>query len=115
MPTIRVSVVVEVDDIPVANFPFFYRASPNAAQSIADVQATGASFFTIPTTAMATIQTAILQSSQATAVAFNGVTATPITMNAGGVLLVLGASLSALSVQNNSGANSNLRGFVAGV
>jgi hypothetical protein len=112
---IRVSVIVEIDDVPVANFPLYYRQAPSAVQTLVDTQATGGGFVAVPSSAMTTIQTAIFQTDQTLSVAFNGVVASPITLSAGGVLAVLGTSLTALSASNASGSTANLRGFIAGV
>jgi hypothetical protein len=115
MAQIRVSVIVEVDDVPVANFPLFYRQAPTVVQPLVRTQTSGGGFIAVPSTAMTTIQTAIFQSDQTLSVAFNGVVGSPITLSAGGVLAVLNTSLTALSASNASGSTANLRGLLAGV
>jgi len=115
MPTVRVTVIVEVDDVPVVNFPLYYRAAPTILEGISKQQVTGGGFVSVPNAAFTTLQQAILQTDQQLSVAFNGVTATPITLTAGGIMLLDGASLTALSISNASGATANLRGLIGGV
>jgi len=115
MPTIRVSVQVTLDDVPLTNFPLFQRSAPSEFQSLAAQQVSGGGFVAIPSSLMTTIQSAIFQTDQQLSVAFNGVVASPITVTAGGVLCVLGTSLTALSASNSSGSTANIRGLVAGV
>jgi hypothetical protein len=115
MPTIRVTVQVEVDDVPIVNFPLFYRATPTLAMGLSKTQVSGAPFVSLPDIAFSTLQQAIIQSDQQVSIAFNGVTASPITLTAGGIMVLDGTSLTALSIQNLSGQTATMRGFIGGV
>lgn len=114
MPMVKVSVVVTVDDTPIASFPITRRTEPTEAQSFDVQRTTGAAFTAIPTGEITTVSGLVLQSDKTTAIRLNGV-AGEITLNANGVLVLLDGSLAtAPTLQNNSGATARVRGYAFG-
>jgi hypothetical protein len=114
MPTFRVSVYVEVDDVPLANFPIVRRITTADAQPLRTVRGVSGGFVALPSGEMTSIAVAMLQATGPLQVAFNGVTTAPITLNATGMLILVDAALSAVAVQNSGGSSAQVAALLAG-
>jgi hypothetical protein len=114
MPTFKVTVLVEMDDVPLPNFPVVRRITTAAAQPVRAVQASGVGYTALPSSEMATIAVAMVQANQALQVALNGITANPILLNTTGMLIVVDAALVGVSVQNTSGNPAQITALLAG-
>lgn len=114
MPTIKLSVTVDVDDIPITGFPLVRRIEFAEAQSFNVQRTTGAAFTALPTAEMTTVKALILQSDKTTAIRLNGV-AGEVTLNPNSVVIVFDATMStAPTLQNNSGSTATVVGLAAG-
>lgn len=114
MPSIKTSVVVDVDDVPVSSFPVIRRLEPPEAQSFVVQRATGGGFVALPSGELTTIQTLVLQADQTVSIRLDGA-AGAITLNPNAILVIMDGNLTAApTVSNASGATATLRGLVAG-
>jgi hypothetical protein len=117
MPTLRITVSIDVDDVPIATSPIIRRISPAESQPMTAIRATSASFVALPTGEMTTnIQALILQADQTVAIGVNNSATNPITLNPGGVMILFDCNLTGGSplLQNNSGQSATVRTLIAG-
>jgi hypothetical protein len=114
MPTVKTTVVVDLDDVPIPGFPLVRRTSPTEAQSFTVQRATGGGFVALPTGELTTISFLSLTSDQAISVRLDGL-AGAITLNANATLVLHDIALTtAPTVSNSSGSTATIRGLAAG-
>jgi hypothetical protein len=78
-------------------------------------QATGVSFVAVPaSTSLSTINGVILRADKTVTVRISGQSDQGIILNPGGILIVFDASMTAVSVQNNSGSTAHIDGALLG-
>lgn len=110
----KITVNLDVDDIPVTSFPLVRRFTVTESQAFSVQRATGAAFTALPTGELSTIQALVLQADQTTAIRLNGV-AGEVTVNPNGIVIVFDGSLStAPTLQNNSGSTAQVVGIAGG-
>ena len=114
MPVLKVTINIDLDDIPVTGFPLVRRFETPEGQSFTMQRPTGAAFTALPTGELSTIQALVMQSDRTTAIRLNGV-AGEVTINPNGIVAVIDGSLgTAPTLQNNSGATTVVRGLAVG-
>lgn len=114
MPTVKSTVVIDIDDIPIPSFPLVRRTSPTEAQPFVIQRATGGGFVALPTGELTTISGLILTSDQAISIRLNGV-AGEVTLNANATLVLHDVALTtAPTVSNASGSTATIRGLAFG-
>lgn len=116
MASVRISVNIDVDGEPVRGFPIVRRFEPVDRDSFESTLATNALFVALPATGqVGSVQALLFQAVGATMAFKLAGDGTGITLNKGGLVLVLDSSgFTGTTVQNNSGAGAKAQGFVVG-
>jgi hypothetical protein len=115
MPTIKVSILVEVDDVPVPNFPIVRRLTTQDAQPLRTTRPSNPGVFTpLPSGEIATIAVAMLQANQTLAVALNNRIDAGFTMNPNGIMVLVDTALNAVSIANATGSIAQVSALIAG-
>jgi len=122
VPIIEITITAKQDGVPLPNFPFVRRIQAVEQEGFNFAQPTSASFVAVPGLPLSTgalINALVLTADQAIAVHLNNQNAADagILLNAGGLLILIDsnfASLPLVTIQNNSGQTSNIKGLAAG-
>lgn len=119
MSTLRVTVQVDLDGVPVAGFPLVRRLELDESQGFVFEKATGGGYTAVPTGELATVQALVLTSDQDVTIRLNGQSDAGVALVAGGVLAIVDATINAgattnVTVTNASGSTANIRGVAAG-
>ena len=123
MPEIRATLLLEVDGVSLPDFPIIKRLVVNEIASLGDLIATPdsntTSYHAIAAAIMATMGVFVMTTDQAVNLKFN--LNTPISMNADGLVLIMGCALAQGTPSQNveynnpsSSVNANLGIVVAG-
>lgn len=120
MPTVKISLSIEVDGQPLAGSPFVRRLAMDEAQAFGPYEkATGGGFVAMPTGELAEIQFFFAHTNRQVTLRLDGQTDAGLVVNAGGLVLLVDVDIDAGALTNamvdNSGtAIAALRGFVGG-
>jgi len=119
MPTLRISVQLDLDGQPLPGTPLVRRLELDEAQTFDVEQATGGGFVAIQAAAIASIQALLLRADRQVTVRLDGQTDAGLVLNAGGLVLIFDATIDAgaatnVTVDNASGSTAVLRGVAAG-
>jgi hypothetical protein len=115
MPSARIAVNAELSDVLLPDLPFVKREEYDECIAFSYDQADGAGYVAIPgSTAITTIQLVVLQPTQAVTVRINAQTDQGTPVAAGGLFLCMGTSITAITVDNSSGATVDIRGALFG-
>lgn len=114
-----ITVIIKRNGRDVAGFPYQKRMVVDELQSFAYEKATGGGYETLPTTQIATLQALALVADQALTIRLDGQSDAGIVLSAGGLLLVLDATLDAsastnATLDNSSGSTAVITGLGAG-
>jgi len=122
MPTLKATVNLELDGVAIAGFPVVKRLEMDESQQfryekVDDTD--GTTFIAVPTGEIASIQALIVQTDQQLTFRFDGQTDAGILLNAGGLILVMDATIDAsattnITVNNNVQPTANITGLAAG-
>lgn len=114
---IRAVLLIEIDGQPVRSFPLTRRIAVDETQSFSYEKTSGAGFADVPDGQISTGQFLLLQPDQAIDVQFSDGAGGPevVTINPGGLLLVLDGSWSnGVEIENTSGSTAVIKGTVGG-
>lgn len=116
MPSVKVTVNIEIDGEPIRGFPYVRRFEPADRDSFEATIATGAPFVAFPTSGQITLKQFLFFCPLGAAMAFKlQGDGTSITLNKGGFVIVVDSTdISAPTIQNNSGAGAKAIGMLAG-
>lgn len=114
-----VTVIIKRNGRDVTGFPFQWRKVVDELQSFAYEKATGGGHETLPTTQIATLQVLVVTADQALTLRLDGQSDAGIVLSAGGLLLVLDATIDAgvstnATLDNSSGSTAIITGLGAG-
>lgn len=114
-----VTVIVKRNGREVAGFPYQKRMVVDELQSFSYEKATGGGYETLPTTQIATVQALVVTADQALTLRLDGQSDAGIVLSAGGLLVVLDATIDASSttnatLDNSSGSTAVITGLGAG-
>jgi hypothetical protein len=123
MPEVRATILIEVDGVTLPDFPIIKRYIVSELANLGDVIATpdsnSSAFHPIPAAIMATLGIFMVTPDQATNWEINQ--NTPLPLNAGGLILIMGAALTQATPSQNieynnpsSSVSANLPIIVAG-
>lgn len=111
MPSIRVSLTVEVDGQPVPGTPIVRRVTADEVQAF-DYEKAGdndaVTFTAVPADQLAEIQMLLLQSDKLVTLRLDGQSDTGIVINPGGVVFLLNVDIDAGAGASNAKLNSNV-------
>jgi hypothetical protein len=115
VPSARIAVNAELSDVLLPDLPFVRRDEYDEVIAFSYDQATGSGYVAIPgSTAITTIQLVVLQPSGAVTVRINGQADEGTPVNAGGIFLCMNTAITAITVDNSSGASVDIRGALFG-
>lgn len=122
MPTLKATINLELNGVSVAGFPVVKRLELDESQEFRYEKVddtNGTTFIAVPTAQIASIQALIVQADQQLTFRFDGQTDAGILLNAGGLILVMDATIDAsaatnLTVNNNVQPTANITGLAAG-
>lgn len=115
MPSARLTVNAELSDVLLPDLPFVRRDEYDEAIAFSYDQASGAGYVAIPgSTAITTIQFAVLQPTQDVTVRINGQADEGTPVSAGGIFLCMNTAITAITVDNSSGSSVDIRGALFG-
>lgn len=115
---VKVTVLVEVDGVPLDGFPMVRRLTLDQLQQFAYQQATGLSNVVIPVDKIANVKAILVRADQAIKVHLDSDGGIELSQN--GLLLVLDATINAgagvanAKADNTSGSTANIEGFGGG-
>ena len=114
-----VTVIIKRNGRDVTGFPYQKRMMVDELQSFAYEKATGGGHETLPTTQIATLQALVVTADQALTLRLDGQSDAGIVLSAGGLLLVLDATIDAgvstnATLDNSSGSTAVITGLGAG-
>ena len=114
-----VTVIIKRNGRDVTGFPFQWRKVVDELQSFAYEKSTGGRYETLPTTQIAALQALAFVADQAVTLRLDGQSDAGIVLSAGGLLLVLDATIDASSttnatLDNSSGSTAVVTGLGAG-
>jgi hypothetical protein len=113
MPSVRVTVNVEVDGEPIRGFPFVRRLEPADKSAFDITQAAAAAYVALPTSGVSPVSVLLFMPAADMELKLLG-DGTGATISKGGLVLVVDAALTGTTFQNNSGGAAKVAGFVAG-
>lgn len=114
MPTLKTTVLVDLDDEPVTSFILTRRTTPTKSQSFVVTRATGGGFVALPITEITTIQALILTSDQPVSIRFDGA-AGAVALGANVTVAFHGTTWTAVpTVSNASGNTATISGLALG-
>ena len=111
MPSIKVTVDIEIDGVRLGDFPFSHRVQITQEQAFALQQASGGGYVALSQLSPETVLA--LKSDQQVSLEINGVAA-PIVLNPNGFIVIVDGAISAVTVNNASSTTANLEGVIAG-
>ena len=122
MPTLKATVNLELDGVSIPGFPVVRRLEMPESQSFRYEKVddgNGSTFLAVPTAQIASIQALVVQTDQQLTFRFDGQTDAGILLNAGGLILVMDATIDAsattnITVNNNVQPTANITGIAAG-
>lgn len=120
MPQLKVTVLVELDGEPIAPFPYVRRLTVTEAQAFEFSKATGGGYTALPTEQIASLKAlAVRATDQTVTVRLDAQSDAGILLSAGGLVLIVDATIDAgastnATVDNSSGSATILRGLGAG-
>ena len=114
-----VTVIIKRNGRDVTGFPYQKRMMVDELQSFAYEKATGGGHETLPTTQIATLQALVVTADQALTLRLDGQSDAGIVLSAGGLLLILDATIDAgvstnATLDNSSGSTAVITGIGAG-
>ena len=114
-----VTVIIKRNGRDITGFPYQKRMVVDELQQFSYEKTTGGGYETLPTTQIATLQALAFVADQAVTLRLDGQSDAGIVLSAGGLLLVLDATLDASSttnatLDNSSGSPANITGLGAG-
>lgn len=114
-----VTVTVKLNGKDIAGFPYQKRLTVDEVQQFAYEKATGGGYAAVPTNQLDTIQAFIFTADQAVTLRLDGQSDAGIVLTAGGLVLIMDATLDASSttnatLDNSSGSTANITGLGAG-
>ena len=114
-----VTVTIKRNGRDVTGFPYQKRMVVDELQSFAYEKATGGGHETLPTTQIATLQALVVTADQALTLRLDGQSDAGIVLSAGGLLLILDATIDAgvstnATLDNSSGSTAVITGVGAG-
>lgn len=122
MPTLKATINLELDGVSIAGFPVVKRLELDESQQfryekVDDTD--GVTFIAVPTGQIDSIQALVVQADQQLTFRFDGQTDAGILLNAGGLILVMDATIDAnaatnMTVNNNVQPTANIIGLAAG-
>ena len=122
MPSLKVSLNLELNGVSISGYPVVKRLELDESQSfryekVDDTD--GVTFVTLPIDQMTTIQALLVETDQQLTFRFDGQTDAGILLNAGGLILIMDATLDAsattnATVNNNVQPTANIKGIAAG-
>lgn len=120
MTTIKVRIEVEVDGVAPDGFPVTRRIEVDEIQSFAYEKVDGGGYEALPADKLDTIQALVLTADKAITLRLDGQSDAGIVLNAGGLMIVLdatidaGAGASNAKLDNSSGSTANVKGVAGG-
>lgn len=115
MPSVlEVQVTAKLNGRILPNFPQYRRVQLDETQQFSVEQATGGGYLPIQATQISTLQALVLNPSTLVTVRIAGQSDAGLAINAGGLLLILDASTTTVSVDNSSGSTVLLEGLAGG-
>ena len=114
-----VTVIIKRNGRDITGFPYQKRMVVDELQSFAYEKATGGGHETLPTTQIATLQALVVTADQALTLRLDGQSDAGIVLSAGGLLLILDATIDAgvstnATLDNSSGSTAVITGIGAG-
>ena len=114
-----VTVIIKRNGRDITGFPYQKRMMVDELQSFAYEKATGGGHETLPTTQIATLQALVVTADQALTLRLDGQSDAGIVLSAGGLLLILDATIDAgvstnATLDNSSGTTAIVTGLGAG-
>lgn len=114
-----VTVIIKRNGRDVTGFPYQKRMVVDEIQQFSYEKATSGGYETLPTTQIAAVQALVLTADQSISLRLDGQSDAGITLNAGGLLLVLDSNLDAgvstnATLDNSSGSTAVVTGLGAG-
>ena len=99
--------------------PIVRRITCDESQGFTYEKATGGGYVAVPSNQLDTIQALLLTADQALTVRLDGQTDAGIVLGAGGLLLIVNATIDAaaatnVTIDNSSGSTANVKGLAAG-
>lgn len=119
MPSIKITIDVEIDGHRVPGFPLARRTEVTEVQQFNVTRADSGGYVATPTTEIPSLKALILHTDEAVTVRLDGQSDAGIELNAGGILAILdttidaGASTNA-TISNTSGNDAQIEGIAAG-
>ena len=120
MPTLRITITAEVDGAPVDGFPFTHQVQGDVAQDFDFVAPSNPGQFPLPDSIVTTLQALLVRTDKTLAIRLNMASVDVVTLNPGGLLLVLdckqpGDRLGPVNTyQQNSGDTGTIKGLAIG-
>ena len=115
MPSVlEVQVTAKLNGRLLPNFPLYRRVQLDETQQFSVEQATGSGYVPIQATQISTLQALILNPSTQVTIRIAGQSDAGLAINAGGLLLILDAATTTVSVDNGSGSTVLLEGLAGG-
>ena len=122
MPTLKATVTLELDGVLIPGYPVTKRLEMDESQSFRYEKADdgdGTTFTAVPTAQIGSIQALSIQSDQQVTIRLDGQSDAGIVLNAGGLLLIMDATIDASSttnatMNNNGQPTANIKGIAAG-
>ena len=117
--TIEIVCEIKQDGVPVPGSPFIRRVTLDEVQGFAYEIASGAGYATLPVTASDTLRLLVVSPTYATSFRLNGQSSASVDLNAGGLLILVDANLTAgastnATASNSSGSTAVLTGYGGG-
>lgn len=116
MPSVKVTVNIEIDGEPLRGFPYVRRFEPADRDSFEATIATGAAFVAFPSSGQVALKQFLFFSplGATMAVKLQG-DGTAVTLNKGGICLIVDSTdIASPTIQNNSGSGAKAIGMLAG-
>lgn len=120
MAVLELTIAAKLDGVPVSGFPLVRRAEVDEVQGFKYERVTGGGYTALPTDQLAEVNALVLRAiDQAITVRLANQSDAGLVLNAGGILIIAGATINSgpttnVRLDNNSGSVANLDGVAGG-
>lgn len=116
---LEINITIKRDGKLLAGYPLYRRVQVDEIQAFSTEQVSGGGYIALPTSLLDTLQALVLSPSRQVSVRFNNQSDAGVLVNAGGLLILLDATVASgaatnATISNASGATALLEGFAGG-